>query len=296
MFFAAIFTLPDTFSREQKCKTFLFLLPILAQSLFSFQYNVTVAYIFLFAYNLLERDKGLWAVLLILLSGTTKVYGIFQLSLLLLYYPRFWRNSSYALLMALVLLALPMLKYPNPAELFAYYGEWLQSLATHQSATTFDSLIYAQPLRDLLLPNFRIVQAGTLAVLVGMLLACRKRYASPAFRAQTLGVLMSWIILFGDASEKHTYIIALAGYLLWHHSRTPNLTDKVLLWCNFILLCIVPIDLLFPKVCMSFICYTLWLNIWVFLITWLRMVRATFLSPETTLQNLESSTIQNISK
>ena len=83
MWFVAIFTLPGRFTRDEKCKSFLYTFLILACTQLSFQYNVAVGYMFLFAYSLLERDKGFWAVLLIMISGFTKVYGIFQLGLLL---------------------------------------------------------------------------------------------------------------------------------------------------------------------------------------------------------------------
>ena len=53
-------------------------LPILATTLLSFQYNVSVAYFFLFSFSLLERGKYLPAILIILLSGFTKIYGVFS--------------------------------------------------------------------------------------------------------------------------------------------------------------------------------------------------------------------------
>ena len=111
MFFAAVFTLPARFTHDQKCRIFLYTLPILAQSLLSFQYNIPVAYIFLFSYSLLERNKGFWAVLLIMVSGLTKIYGIFSLALLVCY-PRFWRNAGYVVLTGGVLFLLPALKLP----------------------------------------------------------------------------------------------------------------------------------------------------------------------------------------
>ena len=74
LFFMAIFTLPQQFTQQQKCRMFLFLLLILGQSLLSFQYNITVAYLFLFAYTLLEKGRGFLAVRLIMISGCTKVY------------------------------------------------------------------------------------------------------------------------------------------------------------------------------------------------------------------------------
>ncbi|MDE6070097.1 MAG: DUF2029 domain-containing protein, partial [Alistipes sp.] len=106
LWFAAIFTLPERFSREEKCKSFLYTLLILACTQLSFQYNVVVGAIFLLAYSLLERGKGFWAVLLILISGFTKIYGIFQLGLLVCY-PRLGRNMAYAVALGVVLAVLP---------------------------------------------------------------------------------------------------------------------------------------------------------------------------------------------
>src|SRR5690606_27918011 len=109
LFFAAIFQLPETFTHRQQCNMFLFTLLIIGQSLLSFQFNITVAYIFLFAYGLMERKQFFWAILLIMISGMTKVYGIFQLGLLLCY-PQFWRNTLYAILIGTGLFLLPLVK------------------------------------------------------------------------------------------------------------------------------------------------------------------------------------------
>lgn len=124
MWFAAIFTLPARFTRDEKCKSFLYTFLILACTQLSFQYNVAVGYMFLFAYSLLERGtKGsaLLAVLLIMVSGFTKIYGIFQLGLLLCY-PRFWRNAGYAMLIGIILLLAPAVNMPL-ADLPDYYGQ-----------------------------------------------------------------------------------------------------------------------------------------------------------------------------
>lgn len=163
LFFMAIFTLPQQFTQQQKCRMFLFLLLILGQSLLSFQYNITVAYLFLFAYTLLEKDRGFLAVLLIMISGCTKVYGIFELALLLCY-PHVWRNFGYAVTMGIVLLALPLIKIA-PADLLPYYEEWCHSLAVHQSAGAYDSFFYARPIAAWTLPHFRALQIGMLGLL-----------------------------------------------------------------------------------------------------------------------------------
>lgn len=278
LFFAAVFTLPERFTDRQKCRIFLFTLPILAQSLLSFQYNVPVAYLFLFAWSLLERGRGFWAVVLIMISGMTKIYGIFSLALLVCY-PRFWRNAGYALVIGAALFALPLLRLA-PEALLPYYGEWMDALTVHQAAKTYDSLFYARPFAGWMLDHFRLLQVGSLAVLAALFLSSFRKWRSAAFRAQALGILMGWVVLFSDSAEKHTYLIALTGFALWYWSRPrPTRADRVLLWSNFVLLGLVPIDLLCPVPVMEFLTRTLWLHVWVFCFTWLRMAFLTFLRP-----------------
>lgn len=278
LYFAAVFTLPDRFTHRQKCAFFLFTLPILCQSLLSFQYNVTVASMFLIAWSLLERGRAFWAVLVIMISGCTKIYGIFELALLVCY-PRFGRNVLYAAAIGAGLFLLPLV-HLAPSGLLPYYGEWLNALTTHQAAQTYDSLFYARPFSEWMLPHFRLLQLGSLALLAALFLASWRKWRTAAFRAQALGILMGWVVLLSDSAEKHTYLIALAGFALWYWSRPQRTrTDKVLFWSNFVLLGLVPIDIVCPVPVMRLVTQTLWLHVWVFCFTWLRMVWLTFLRP-----------------
>ena len=278
LFFVSVFTLPKWFTYQQKCRIFLFLLPILGQSLLSFQYNVAVTYLFLFAYTLLEKKQHFWAILLIMISACTKIYGVFEL-VILLCYPRLWRNLSYAVVIGGLLLAMPLLKLA-PGEFFPYYGEWFQSLSTHQAFATYESLYFAEPFSNWLLPHFRALQIGTLLLLALLFFANYRKWELPAFRLQALSILMGWVVLLSDSAEKHTYIIALAGFILWYWSRSERtIIDRILFWSCFFLLCIVPIDIIVPVPVMQFITRTLWLHVWVFFIVWIRMISLTFLSP-----------------
>ena len=166
LWFAAIFTLPR-FTREEKCKSFLYTFLILACTQLSFQYNVTVGCMFLFAYTLLERGRGFWAVVLIMLSGFTKVYGIFQLGLLVCY-PRFWRNMGYAVLVGAVLWALPAVG-TTPDGLPGWYGEWADALLSHKDTREWKNIFYLRPLNLLAVQPW--VQAGVLAALTAGLFA-----------------------------------------------------------------------------------------------------------------------------
>lgn len=269
LYFFAVFTLPEKYSRERKCVTFMFTFLILCTTQLSFQYNVTVVSIFLLSFSLLERGQGFAAVLLIMLSGLTKIYGIFQLSLLLCY-PRFWRNAGYALAVGLIFAILPVVRIPME-ELPAYYESWVNALLSHKDSRVWQTIFYIQPFFDTAPAYMNHIRIGILLILAALLIYNRKKYGDFGFRAQALGILMGWVILFSDSSERHTYLIALAGYMLWYWTIVPKRIDVVLFWANFVVLTVMPVDLLCPPTVMRFVFNTLTLNLWLFSFTWLRM-------------------------
>lgn len=274
LWFAAIFTLPR-FTREQKCRSFLFTFLILACTQLSFQYNVTVGAMFLFAYSLLERDKGFWAVLLIMLSGFTKIYGIFQLGLLVCY-PRFWRNMGYALLIGVALALAPVLNMPF-AELPAYYGKWIGALTSHKDTRTWMNLFYLRPF-DLL--RWQVyVQVGVLLALAGALFANWRHWREHFFRLGAFAALTGYVILFSNSSEGHTYVISLIGYLMWYWTMQQAgalmLGDKVLYWALFAVVVVMPVDVLCPKAVMRLF-YDWQVNLWLLAAMWLRICYTTF--------------------
>lgn len=274
LWFWAIFSLPR-FTREEKCKSFLYTFLILACTQLSFQYNVTVACMFLFAYTLLERDKGFWAVLLIMVSGFTKIYGIFQLGLLVCY-PRFWRNMGYAVLIGAVLLLLPAVATSFDG-LPGWYGDWAEALASHKDTREWKNIFYLRPLNLLAVQVW--VQAGVLAALAAGLFARWRQWRSDYFRIGALACLMGYVILFSNSSEGHTYVISLIGYMMWYWTMRRacalRLFDRILFWAVFAVVVVMPVDVLCPPAVMNFF-YGWQLNLWLLVILWLRLVWTTF--------------------
>lgn len=269
LFTTAVFTLPSRYD-AWKVRIYLLLLLILEQSVFCFQFNIVVAYVFLFAYSLMERGKSGWAVLLIMISATTKVYGIVQL-LLLFCYPKVWRNLCLAVVAGLALLCLPALKV-GLAGLVPCYMDWWEMLSQHQSAATFASLLYAWPL-CYLLDHYRLVQIVTVAVVIAIFFLRHKRWNDFTWRATVLAVLMGWIIVFGDSSETHTYIIALAGYMLWYSLQERHtVLDRVLLWGMLIFFGVIPIDALVPSKVHHLVNDAWYVNVYLYAIAWCRML------------------------
>ncbi|MDD3108141.1 MAG: glycosyltransferase family 87 protein [Alistipes sp.] len=277
MLFWAIFSMPHL-TEPQKCKSYLYLALILATSQMSMQYNPAVAYMFLFAFILLERNRPFWAVLLIMISGFTKIYGIFELALLLCY-PRVWRNLGYALALGVLFFVLPLVSL-SPEALMPFYHRWAEVLSLHTDQFQFYALCNIYWIHSWAAGVLTQIQLGMLGVLALCFVASYRRYGSYTFRIGALAVLMGWVILFSLSTEKHTYVIALAGYLMWYWSlQSPTLLDRILYWGNLVLLVLVPVDLVCPPPVMRFLCDGVQLNIYCFAITWFRMIYLTFFRP-----------------
>ncbi len=230
---------------------------------------------FLFAYTLLERGRGFWAVVLIMLSGFTKVYGIFQLGLLVCY-PRFWRNMGYAVLVGAVLWALPAVG-TTPDGLPGWYGEWADALLSHKDTREWKNIFYLRPLNLLAVQPW--VQAGVLAALTAGLFARWRQWRSDYFRIGALACLTGYVILFSNSSESHTYVISLIGYMMWYWTMKRGgelkLLDRVLFWAVFAVVVVMPVDVLCPPPIMNFF-YGLQINLWLLVILWLRLVWTAF--------------------
>ena len=270
LFSLAIKTLPQQLDRY-KHWIFLFLLSVILQTVFCYQHNIIVAYIYIFAFTLLERGKGFWAVLLIMISATTKVYGAAELAILLCY-PKMWRNFGYAIFCGAALICLPLLNanFDNPFEL---YQQMFDMIASHHSDSDFIGILFASGLKPILLPNYREVQIIVFAIL-SILFFCRyKRWGDFRFRVQTLAVITGFMILFSDCPETHTYIITLPFYAMafWLQDKRTWI-DWTLFWLLVINFCILPTDVLCPAWIHEYVHKTFWLDVYTYFFCWLRIL------------------------
>jgi len=270
LFTFAIWSLPKPFN-PHKTKIYLFLFSILLQSLFCYQYNTIVCYIFIFVFILLERNKPFWAVLLIMISATTKIYGAAELALLFCY-PKTFRNFVYAALCGIGLLLLPSINFAfdNTFELFKGNYSMIDS---HRTIVDYVGLLFARGLKPFLLPNYRIVQLAVLSILAVLFFWRHDRWKDFRFRVQALAIIMGFIILFSDSPETHTYIIALTGYQMafWLQDKRTNI-DWVLYWLLFVNFMILPTDVLCPTWLHDFVHRTFWLDVYTYFFCWLRMI------------------------
>lgn len=280
LFFFSIFTLPEQFSFYKKKFIFFFSVLTLFCTLLSLQFNPVIAALFLFSFTLLEKNKGFWAVLLILLSTFTKVYGIFQLAMLF-FYPNFRKNILYVALIGTTFLLIPLINI-QLNELPAYYHSWIITVMEHSDASRFYSIyrpviLLFRPIE----PFMGFISLGIFLTLFSISLTKLELFRkSFSYRAQFLGIIMAWVILFGLSSERHTYVIALVGYAIWYLNSVTGKFDKVILWINFVLLGIMPVDIICPMFISSFVLGKLHMGVIFFAFTWFTMVYKTFASPQ----------------
>ncbi len=269
LFSLAIKWLPEQL-KPYRLVIFVFLLSVVLQTVFCYQHNIIVSYIYIFAFILLERGKGFWAVLLIMISATTKVYGAAELAILLCY-PKFWRNLGYAVVCGVLLLLMPAI---NTAfdNVFVLYREMFDMIASHHSDSDFVGILFAVGLKPFLLPNYRLVQIVVFALLGIAFFARYRRWGDFRFRVQALGVLTGFMILFSDCPETHTYIITFPFYAMafWLQPKRTWL-DWTLFWSLVVNFCILPTDVLCPAWLHEYIHRTYWVDVYTYFFCWLRM-------------------------
>lgn len=277
VFYFGVKNLPGVLSAKAPL-IMLYLLLTVAQSLFCFQFNLLVAAIFVWALVLLERDQPFWAILLIMISATTKIYGAVELALLL-FYPRFWRNVGYALLTGIGLLLLPAL-HGGVEGLLSGYQNWLVQLVSHQSTGIYYSFLFLPGIRSFALPYMRLFQASVL-LLMAIPFAfemsnVKFQMSNLKYKISLLAALMGYIVLFSEAAEYTTYTITMTGYALWYFLEDKRpLVDRILFWALFVLWCVMPIDLFCPSKLCNYIHSTLWIGVLTYTVAWVRMIYIT---------------------
>ena len=277
VFYFGIKNLPGVLSAKAPL-IMLYLLLTVAQSLFCFQFNLLVAAIFVWALVLLERDQPFWAILLIMISATTKIYGAVELALLL-FYPRFWRNVGYVLLTGIGLLLLPAL-HGGVEGLLSGYQNWLAQLVSHQSTGIYYSFLFLPGIRSFALPYMRLFQASVLLLMAipfaFQMSNLKSEISNLKYKISLLAVLMGYIVLFSEAAEYTTYTITMTGYALWYFLEDKRpLVDRILFWALFVLWCVMPIDLFCPSKLCNYIHSTLWIGVLTYTVAWVRMIYIT---------------------
>lgn len=273
VFFYAIRSLP-ILDDKKKTRFFFFILLMMANNLMYYQYNMLVASIFLIGFTLMEKGEFLGSILLIGISGFTKIYGLFQYSFLI-YYKKFWRNVL-IIVPVLILFALLPLIMMSPSHLVEVYSKWVGSFSAHFLSRPWMSIFHYRPFFSQLPESVTLYQLGSFGFLSIISILRLKKAELFSFRAGSVGIMMGWVILFSNSPEIGTYLIAMCGLALWYFSRENTTFDSALIITNFILFMIVPQDIFCPPAIMRIIIEKAQFHILFFFLTWLWMIWTTY--------------------
>lgn len=214
VFFLGVDTLP--FPQKSKLLLFYLIIPELVTSVSNLQTNPLIAAFVVLAFTLLEKGEYAKAAVFPPLGFFIKGYGAVAGVFFLLKNPKI-ETFAWLALFFVALGALPLLFY-SWTEFITLYQQWFVSLSDDYSINTGLSLMGV--VRSLIYPEASIplmqgLGVACLLVTLG-LIVYRKNYEEVKF--QFLAYVMIWVIIFNQAAESATYIIAATGVFVWYIS------------------------------------------------------------------------------
>ncbi|WP_231464168.1 MULTISPECIES: glycosyltransferase family 87 protein [unclassified Pedobacter] len=243
MLFYALQTLP--LKTDKRVLIGYIAIPCLIESMLNQQFNATAAAFIILSFTKLNKNRGFWSSMLIILGSFIKLYGILGLSFFFFVKnkPRF---ILYLAMWSIVFFILPMF-FSSPLTIFESYQEWFITLAEKNLTNTtqgsvpisiigfFRSLIY-----DYDIPNLGFLMPGAFIFLIPFLKW--SSFQDKIFQLLILASALLFPVLFSTSSEDCTYIISIVGVGLWFvfendkQIRTVLLPSLLVLCCNFPLL------------------------------------------------------------
>lgn len=244
IFFLGVQKLP----LKGKFATLFFLLFIIVELITSTQNsqsNALIAGMIMLAYYNLEKNKIVWATLLIVGTVYIKLFGIVAFALFL-FYPNKIKSSLYTILWATLLALLPLvvISWPQLLDLYESWGSLLGN--DHDTKVKFSVMGILNSWGGI------SVKYKASVLLVGVITFCIplikiKCYSLKRFKLLYLCSVLIWVIIFNHMAESATFIIAVTGIAIWFFSKeNVSYIDISLLLLTIILTILSPTDL-FPK-------------------------------------------------
>jgi hypothetical protein len=222
---------------DHKRKTAMLLLCAIefANSVFYMQFNPMIAAAIIISFVLVDRGKERWATLLIVAGAMFKLYPVVGLTFFL-----FSKHKSkfliWTMVWSIVLFVLPML-ISSPAFVIRSYQQWFEALsyksALNTGLNTSQDMCVMGVVRRLTgnvdVPNLPFMLAGALIFVLP--LSRFGQFKSEIFRLQVLATSLIMVVIFSTGAEHPTFIIAVAGCVLWI-----MIQEKPFTWVNIVLI------------------------------------------------------------
>lgn len=249
IFLFAIYKLP--FSDAKKALFALLCLQEYITAAVSLQFNIALVGLLMLSAIFIYEKKEVQSATAILVGVFVKLYGILGLSQFF-----FIKNKLKFILSGIAIAALffvlPM-AISSPHFVVQSYTDWFHSLAEknglNQSLDSYQDIslmgFVRRILQDASISNLTFMAFG--APLFFLPYVRIKQYKHYAYQLMILASTLLFLVLFSSGSESPTYIIAVAGVMIWfflQKKRTP-LVYAMLIFV-IILTCFSPSDL-FPR-------------------------------------------------
>ncbi|WP_185216813.1 MULTISPECIES: glycosyltransferase family 87 protein [unclassified Chryseobacterium] len=249
IFLFAIYKLP--FSDAKKALFSLLCLQEYITAAVSLQFNIALVGLLMLSAIFIYEKKEVQSATAILVGVFVKLYGILGLSQFF-----FIKNKLKFILSGIAVAALffilPM-AISSPQFVVQSYTDWFHSLAEknglNQSLDSYQDIslmgFVRRILQDASISNLTFMAFG--APLFFLPYVRINQYKNYAYQLMILASTLLFLVLFSSGSESPTYIIAVAGVMIWfflQKKRTP-LVYAMLIFV-IVLTCFSPSDL-FPK-------------------------------------------------
>lgn len=249
IFLYAIYKLP--FSDAKKALFGLLCLQEYITAAVSLQFNIALVGLLILSAIFIYEKKEAKSAIFIVIGIFVKLYGVVGLSQFF-----FIKNKTKFLIASIaafiICLIVPML-YSTPQFVIQCYSDWMHSLISKNN----DNQVLGN-MQDISLMGFvrRILQDASISNLTFMAFGAPlfflpyvriKQYKHYAYQLMILASTLLFLVLFSSGSESPTYIIAVAGVMIWfflQKKRTPIVYAMLIF--VIILTCFSPSDL-FPK-------------------------------------------------
>lgn len=222
-----------------------FILIEMITSLQSSQSNALMAGLIIGAFTQLNKGKGIWAALLLVMASFIKVYGAAGF-ILFLFYPDKIKFILYSILWT-VLFALVPLIVTSPEVLLEQYQSWWNMMAADQ-ANSFGFSVMGWLHSWFGLDSLKNIVTIAGIILFFIPLVRYKLYLNDKYRMLFVAHTLLWMIIFNHKAESPTFIIAVSGVAIWYFTEAPARWKNILLLMVFVFTCLSPTDIFPPAI------------------------------------------------
>ena len=238
----------ETLAIKNKNVIYFIAIPCFASASLSQQFNPAMAAFIMLSFTLLNKNKGVWSSMLIVLGAFIKLYGIVGLAFFFFVRDK-KRFIIYLIIWSVIFFLLPML-FSSPEFIINSYKEWAIALIDKNrnniSEASLDISIMGF-IRTLFIShdisNQVFIAIGI--AIFGLPYLNFKVYREKSFQLYILASVLLFTVLFSTGSEDSTYIIGVVGVGIWYVFTSYTKIRNWVFVIIFIYSCNFPL-LLFP--------------------------------------------------